>query len=428
MSLADQYAEWTLLAHLLIHPGQLDAMMASIQPAWFTDADARETFEAARQLHTGGIHDFDWDAVMYQAERRGYARHADLPGKLKHYAGVVADAEGFDNAWREHAKHISDLHKRRQLHNLALTLGHASGQMDANIGAVAAEAAAVLESVMAGNVEREPRHLSEIGVRVRERAADGGIQGLQSPWPGLDALTTGWKPGQLIVIGSRTGMGKSTFAAAVALHNRAAGVLMFSLEMDGEEIYPRMVAMHAGVDATAYQRGKLDRMSATNAEAAEAELDASRVWIDDRAKLTVPELRATARTYKAKHGLALVVVDYLGLADPLDKSVQRYEQVGEITRGLKQLARELQVPVMVPHQLGRRAETETPTLADLRESGNVEQDADQVIFISRTGQTEHGITPCAFIVAKHRAGPTGTVRMNFRRAYTRFEVADGRQV
>lgn len=366
-------------------------------------------------------HEIDYVTVSEQVISAGEIESCNGGDALHAYLAEVSQGVPSSFGMKRYAEIVRDRALLREIVQRAARIRDAALTPGADARQVMDQLVTDAMELSLQRASGEPRHIRAIGDKVRERAEAGGIVGLESGWRDLDLITTGWKPGQLVVIGARPGQGKSSFAAAVALKHRDSGVLLFSLEMDGEEIYPRMVAMHAGVDASAYSRGRLPAKDLFTARQSEAELDRSAIWFDDAPKQSVQDIRAQARRWSLKHGLALIIVDYLGLVDATDRTVQRYEQLGEITRSLKQLARELRVPVMAPHQLSRAAETREPTLADLRESGNIEQDADQVIFIHKTGTGINGMTPVDVIVAKHRQGPTGKVAMHFRRACTRFE-------
>lgn len=267
------------------------------------------------------------------------------------------------------------------------------------------------------------------------KRADSGVTGLATGFPDLDRMLTGLHPGELIVLAARPGIGKTSLAMNIALNvatraERAAGV--FSLEMPAEQLLLRMLASQARVDLKKLRGGRLTPHDEEKfQETAGAVADAP-VYIDDSGDMSPTEARAKARRLKAKDPrLGLLVVDYLQLMRLRGKSDSRQAEVGEISRSLKQLAKELEVPVLALSQLNRKVEERKggkPMLSDLRESGAIEQDADVVMFIHREQvETEDAEAPerelfeVELLVAKQRNGPIGSVPLIFHGAHTRFE-------
>ncbi len=259
----------------------------------------------------------------------------------------------------------------------------------------------------------------------------------------LDQLLGGFKRGDLIVLAARTGVGKSSLLLNFA-RNAAVGqhgtVAFFALEMAGEQLAMRLLSSEADVDSTRLRLGMHTEAEEARIMHAIGTLAESNIFIDDSAVLTVPEIRAKCRRLQTEVGLDLVIVDYLQLLHGAGRSDTRANEVGAITRALKELARELHVPVIAAAQLSRAVETRTPhipMLSDLRESGSIEQDADIVMFIYREDvyltpeewQQQHPDAPggqhpsglAQLIVAKHRNGPTDTVTVRFRNRTASFQ-------
>lgn len=257
-----------------------------------------------------------------------------------------------------------------------------------------------------------------------------GLSGVPTGFADLDGLTNGLHPGQLIVLAARPAVGKSTLgldlarAASVSRHRLAS--VVFSLEMSRSEIAMRLLAAEARVSLQAMRTGRLtqedwDRLVRRMGEVAEAPL-----YIDDSPHLTMTEIRAKARRLKMRRDLRLIIVDYLQLMSSPRRVENRQQEVSEISRSLKLLAKELEVPVVAISQLNRASEQRAdkrPQLSDLRESGAIEQDADVVILLHREELYEPE-SPRAgeadFIVAKHRNGPTATITVAFQGHYSRF--------
>jgi replicative DNA helicase len=270
------------------------------------------------------------------------------------------------------------------------------------------------------------------------------ITGLQTDFTKFDEMTRGLQKGELIIIAARPSMGKSALAINIAqnaavTHRKV--VAIFSLEMSRESLLRRMLASQAWVDQRMMQAGHIGGKDHEKLQLALEQLIESRIYIDDSANTTVAEMRAKARRLKQNKGsLDLVVVDYLQLmsATPAGAGRKGYEnrvqEVSAISRGLKAMAKELQVPVMALSQLSRsneKRDDKRPLLSDLRESGSIEQDADVVAFIHRESyyKRDEEMTPderakSEIIIAKQRNGPTGIVHLHFASRFTRFDNPD----
>ena len=261
------------------------------------------------------------------------------------------------------------------------------------------------------------------------------ITGLATGYPGLDNETAGLQPSELIILAARPSMGKTALALNiaenVALRQREP-VAIFSLEMSKESLLLRLLASEARVDAHKFRTGHLSRDDWSKVTGALANLGDAPIWIDDSASSTVLEMGAKARRLKRDRGLSLMIVDYLQLVVPsgTGRNSNRQEEVAGMSRALKGLAKELKVPIVVLSQLTRAPEREErkPQLADLRESGAIEQDADVVLFINRpnfykSDMPEEDRAKAEIIIAKQRNGPTGTRNFVFLARHTRFEEA-----
>ena len=259
------------------------------------------------------------------------------------------------------------------------------------------------------------------------------LTGISTGYSELDKLTSGLQPSELLILAARPSQGKTALALNLAenIAVRAGHpVAIFSLEMSKESLLQRMVASVAQVDAHKFRTGHLGKEDWKRMADALGELASAPLWIDDAGAITVVEIGAKARRLKRDKGLAMLVVDYLQLINARGRFNNRNEEVSTITRGLKALAKELQVPVLVLSQLTRAPERDErrPQLADLRESGAIEQDADVVMFIYRPNFFKPGATPeereeTELLIAKQRNGPTDRIKFVFRSRLTRFEEA-----
>lgn len=257
------------------------------------------------------------------------------------------------------------------------------------------------------------------------------ITGVPSGFTDLDQLTAGFQAGDLIIVAGRPAMGKTAFCLNIAQHlgiQQRLPVAVFSLEMAARQLVIRMLCSEARVDAHKLRSGFLADSDFPRLANAAGRLSEAPIYIDDTSSPTVLEIRAKARRLKADHGLSLVVVDYLQLVRGRAGVENRVQEISEISRGLKALAKELDVPVIALSQLNRAVEGRNdrrPLMADLRESGAIEQDADLIVFIYREEMyrpdNEDAKGKAEIIVGKQRNGPTGTVELAFLNNYTRFE-------
>ncbi|WP_293829750.1 replicative DNA helicase [uncultured Phascolarctobacterium sp.] len=266
----------------------------------------------------------------------------------------------------------------------------------------------------------------------------GGLTGLPSGFADLDKLTSGLQPSDFIILAARPSMGKTALAlnivqnVALRAHKAIGGeprsVAFFSLEMSKEQLVNRMLCAEAGIDSQRLRVGEMHDEDWTHLWDACDTMSRAKIYIDDTAGITAMDMRSRARRLKAEHGLDLIVVDYLQLMQGSGKrnnSGDRQQEVSEISRSLKALARELDVPVLALSQLSRSVESrqvKRPMLSDLRESGSLEQDADIVAFLYREDyynpDTENKHTE--LIIAKHRNGPVDTVNLFFQKQFTKF--------
>ena len=266
----------------------------------------------------------------------------------------------------------------------------------------------------------------------------GGLTGLPAGFADLDKLTSGLHPSDFIILAARPSMGKTALAlnivqnVALRAHKVIGGeprsVAFFSLEMSKEQLVNRMLCAEAGIDSQRLRVGEMHDEDWTHLWDACDTMSRAKIYIDDTAGITAMDMRSRARLLKAEHGLELIVVDYLQLMQGSGKrnnSGDRQQEVSEISRSLKALARELDVPVLALSQLSRSVESrqvKRPMLSDLRESGSLEQDADIVAFLYREDyynpETENKHTE--LIIAKHRNGPVDTVNLFFQKQFTKF--------
>jgi replicative DNA helicase len=263
------------------------------------------------------------------------------------------------------------------------------------------------------------------------------VTGVPSGFEDLDALTSGFQRSELIILAARPSMGKTAFVLNVAANaaHEGHGIAIFSLEMSKDAIVQRLLCAEARVDSQRVRRGMLRDTDFTALARAAGWLQQCPIWIDDSPALTLLEMRSKARRLRADNEVGLIVVDYLQLMRSPEYSENRVQEISDISRSLKGLARELEMPVIALSQLSRASEQRggerKPILSDLRDSGAIEQDADVVVFIhrpeyyDREDETKRGIAE--IMLAKHRNGPTGDVTLAFHRELTRFDSYSARE-
>jgi len=279
----------------------------------------------------------------------------------------------------------------------------------------------------------------------RLQQSDSGITGVPTGFPDLDRMTTGLQKGDLVIVAARPSMGKTSWvmnAAANAAITHGIPVAIFSLEMASEQLVQRLLCSEGRIDAQKLRKGRLSQEEHQRLAASAGHLNTAPIWIDDQPGSSILEIRAKARRLQSElrandKELGMIVIDYMQLMSSAGKSESRVQEVSQISRGLKALGRELEVPVIALSQLSRGPEQRTdkrPMLSDLRESGSIEQDADLVMFLYRpeyyapAEKKEELDGQAELIVAKQRNGPTGVVPLFFNKAYTRFDsVAPGQR-
>ena len=295
---------------------------------------------------------------------------------------------------------------------------------------------------------REPvNHAME---QIQRMLSHEEMDGLLTGYKDLDSLTNGFKPGEMIVLAARPSVGKTSLAMNIVeniafskkYEKNPKNILVYSLEMSATSLAMRMICGRARVNMNDLRRGFVRKDYAEKLNDISKDFQKASLWVDDTSGLSVNQIRAKARRLKSRNRLHLIVVDYLQLIAGDTKAMSRENQISDISRGLKAMAKELDVPVIVLSQLNRDSEKERrdPRLSDLRESGAIEQDADVVMLLGKhrkgediresdqsddnDGQGED-FEPIKLLLAKQRNGPTGNVDLAFRRKYTRFETLKG---
>jgi len=331
---------------------------------------------------------------------------------------------------------------RRNMLVAANDIAKLAFRQDTNIDIVMDEAEKSVFGVSERRMTRDLRSIQQVLSEVMTRVEllsmrDDETFGVPSGFIDLDKLLGGFQPSDFLIIAGRPGTGKTAFLLSIAKNaaqKYKKHVAIFSLEMSNEQLIQRLIAQQTGLDSQRLRRGKLGDEDWPVFVEAVGSLEETRIWLDDTPGLTPLQLRTKSRRLHMEHNLDLIIVDYLQLMSSGTRIENRVQEVSSISRNMKILARELNVPVLAAAQLSRAIEQRTdkePQLSDLRESGSLEQDADVVIFISRPELYDKDTIEknVAHIkVAKHRNGPIGTVKLVFLEKIAKFENAATRTI
>jgi replicative DNA helicase len=274
--------------------------------------------------------------------------------------------------------------------------------------------------------------LNETYDRIDSRSRITGTTGVPSGLTDLDSLTSGFQNGEMVIIAARPSVGKTAFALNMARYmsiEAKHAVLFVSLEMGRIELAERMLAAQANVDQNYLRKGSLSIENTTKIEAAGNKMRQAPLFVDDSPDTTMLKIAAKARALKQTKGLRAVFIDYLQLIQPEDRRAPRQEQVAQISRRIKLLARELSIPVIALAQINRNSEGReggVPRISDLRESGSLEQDADTVMLLHRPERLNPAERPGEIdvMVEKQRSGPTGIVALQFIKSTSKFDNLD----
>ena len=428
----DVEAERGLLGALIIDPRRLGEVEGRLQPDDFYDPQHRKIFGAMLAIPDRAA----IDAITIQgrlsatgeldpavAERlRGIEESALSAANLEHYADLVAD---------------------KALRRRLATIGERIGELAVEAGDTS-QLCDNAEKLVFGVTDRgrkgEPRIMEDVLKETlklveKMRQSHSAVTGMPTGIYKLDRWTTGFHPGELFILAARPGVGKTSLAMNMALHaachaDPKCAVAVFSLEMPCSQLALRMLCSEARISQGKLKSGKLSDYDMSMIMQHAASLWEAPIYIDDSGSLTIMELRSKARRLKQQNkDLGFLVIDYLQLMSGGGKSESRQLEISEISRGLKSLSKELSLPIMALSQLSRDVEKNKrkPQLADLRESGAIEQDADCVLFIHKEPDAVPnglgGPVEVELIIAKQRNGPTGGFPLVFMSEFTRFENA-----
>jgi len=426
-------AEQSVLGCLLLDDARWDDIVDVISDGDFYTQNHRQIFRAIRGLHEEN-HPVDVVTASEWLQKNG---ELDAVGGLGYLGHLAKDTPSTANL-AAYARIVRDRSILRRLISAAGDIAeHAYNPGGRNPSELLDYAEQVVFQIAQQDTRRSMGFtplrglLSQAIDRIEELfASDSPVTGVATGFNDLDEITSGLQPADLVIIAGRPSMGKTSLAMNIA-ENAAVGsklpVAVFSMEMPGQQLALRMLASLGRINAHKIRTGKLGDDDWPRLTSAVGLLNDAPIYIDDTPSLTPLELRARTRRLAREQGLGMVIVDYLQLMQGADGSENRATEISAITRSLKILAKELNVPLVAMSQLNRSLEqrpNKRPVMSDLRESGSIEQDADVIVFIYRDevyNEDSQDKGTAEIIIGKQRNGPTGTIRLTFLGEYTRFE-------
>jgi replicative DNA helicase len=426
----NEEAEQSVLGAILIDKDAISLVSEMISPKDFYNDINGIIFDAMLSLYEERK---PIDAITLTRELKNTKGGDKVESSyLSELVNIVPTAANIE----QYAEIIKETATKRNLITVGTQIAENSFKDDAQIGELLDKAESSIFAISQGHNIRGfipiKDSLAESFDRIDELHKKGiGYRGIQTGFTDLDNVLSGMQPSNLLILAARPGQGKTAMVVNMAQYiaiEQKNPVGIFSLEMSQEELVDRLLVGQADVDAWRLKTGKLSESDFTKLSTAMGELADAPIFIDDTPGITISEMRTKARRLQLEQGIKLLIVDYLQLADPGRRYDNRVQEVSIISQGLKNLARELKIPVLAVSQLSRAVEhrgERKPQLADLRESGAIEQDADVVMFLYRIdAEVTSNIIPTKLAIAKHRNGPMGEVDLLFKGDRIRFYNID----
>src|SRR5438309_10401976 len=424
-------AEESVLGAMMLSPGAIGAVSEILGASDFYRESHAKVYRAAVALYTKG-EPVDAITLVDQLEERGELEDAGGRGRIHELAALVPATA---NA-AHYARIVHEMATLRGLIRVGSEISRLGWERPGETTDLMDQAEQVLFDLSQGRVQGDFSHIEELLKESFERItalyeAGVDVTGVASGFRDLDKLTSGFQPGNLVIVAARPSMGKSALglciAANLALRHRTP-VALFTLEMSKSEVTQRLLCSEAKVESQRLRTGKLSQDDWPRLVAAGDKLMKAPIWVDDTGSINMMEIRSKARRLKSKEpNLGLIIVDYLQLMTSGTTVENRVQEVSQISRQLKVLARDLDTPILAMSQLSRAVEQrhdKRPILSDLRESGSIEKDADLVMFVLRhvfkhpDETDQQGLAEVQH--AKHRNGPTDTVKLSFLKRYAKF--------
>ncbi len=427
-------AEQSLLGSVLIDPAALNEVAALINGDDFYLTEHKQIYLAMQELFLAS-REIDVVTLIDMLVTKGYYDKSGGEDYIRTLSEAVPDALNI----KDYARIVKEKSVLRQLIAAGSEIADTAYSEQESVTSILDHAESLIFNIAQGRDTKGFRHIRDVLQDVYSHLHDlrtnaEATQGTKTGFSSLDRVLAGMGKSDLVLVGARPGMGKTSFALNIATNvakQTKKSVCIFSLEMSAEQLVNRVLSSEALVNSYSLRTGELSSEDWTHLAVAAGELSGCDILIDDTTGQTVTAMKAKLRRVQ---NLGLVVIDYLGLMQGDGHKDNRVQEISEITRGLKIMAKELMVPVVCCAQLSRGPESRTdkkPMLSDLRDSGSIEQDADTVIFLYRseyykTGEAADQNTSIAeVIIAKNRHGSTGTVNMGWNGQYTKFVSIEG---
>ena len=432
--------EEAVLGAIMVEKDAIIAVSEVLKPECFYKESHQTIFKAIQDL-SSRLEPIDLLTVseeLRKKEKLDEIGGAPFLAQLTTKVGSAAHLE-------YHSKIIAQKYIQRELIRVATDIQNKSFDEDVDVDELLDYSEMELFKVAEGNIKSDTQPISNIVMKAIKQIEEAGkredgLSGVPSGFTDLDRLTSGWQRSDLIIVAARPSMGKTAFVLSMARNmavDHKVPVAFFSLEMSNIQLVNRLIVSESGLSSEKIRNGKITQDEWTQLTVKIKNLSEAKIFIDDTPALSIFEFRAKCRRLKAQHNIGVVVIDYLQLmTGPAETKGNREQEVSTISRSLKAIAKELNVPILALSQLNRSVETrggnKRPQLSDLRESGAIEQDADVVTFIHRPeyygllededGNSTQGVAE--IIVAKHRNGAVEDVKLRFQKEMARFSDLD----
>lgn len=416
----------TLGALLLDWESSISIVLQYLRPEKFYSLQNQKIFTAMLDLYNEG-QQCDILSLKEKLREKGELEAAGGAAYISELTDKVPTSANVEY----YAQIVKDQSIRRELIKSASKIVSNSHNDSLDSRSVLEEAQKVIFDLTDASSTQEYKSTKELVNFVVENISKrytnkNSFTGVESGFHELDQMTAGFQPAEMIIIGARPSIGKTAIALSMIQHiaiEKKVPAAFFSLEMADVQVVTRLVSQVGRIRSDVLRTGFLSSVDFANLQTAASTIYEAPLYIIDTPNMKLLDLRSVARRLRSKEKIEIIFIDYITLIGSENSSVPRHEQVAEISRSLKSLARELNIPIVVLSQVARSAEEKAPTLAELRESGSIEQDADVVMFLhrKRTPDENQETIPTELIVAKQRNGPTGVVKITFVPHFTKYE-------
>ena len=421
-------AEEAVIGSMLIEQNAVISALEILKPEDFYKENHRIIFRQIAEM-ADKLEAVDLVTLAENLKNAGYLEKIGGAAELARLANFVPTAANVEY----YARIVAEKSVLRRLIAASTEIAASAYDSQYEVDEILDKAEETIFQISQGRTTQGYVHLKDVLVETMEKleylaSHKGNVVGLSSGFSDLDSITSGFQPSDLIILAARPSVGKTSLGLNIARNiaiREDCSVAVFSLEMSREQVAQRLLCSESAINSQKLRNGFLSDDEWRRLSIGLGRLGEAKIFIDDTPGISVMELRAKARRIKAEHGLGLVVVDYLQLMRTR-KQENRQQEISEISRSLKGLARELDVPIIAMSQLSRAVEQRQdrrPVLSDLRESGAIEQDADVVVFLYTEPELEQN-NLIELIVAKQRNGPTGNLKLFFSREICRFGDLD----